>query len=185
MLKLMVRIVLYIALSVLYITTKKARYAFLRRYIAGKGGTVRVDSLTAEKWGIKDVIISGWAGPSYGRYKKILVHSTTLYEGRGFWGRPEGMYIVGCFTAAYDSKTGRAVVKDVYDWHPRDDGEYYVSPLPLPIAGLLAEVPSKLLPQVFGLNFDGRLGISNRFWEGLGKPFLTVVEVELPAGLHY
>ena len=104
-----------------------------------------------------------------------VVHSTD-YEGRGFWGRPIGFYLVGGFAFEVYTIGDHTVVyfEDRYDWHPGqsyDGGEmWFTSPLPGELPGWLARPLDWLFGRRgwFTVGFGGELAISNKLWADLG-----------------
>ena len=119
----------------------------------------------------------------------VRIHHSTIYRGRGFWGRPIMFYVVGGMTLFLTivkngkNKYVQIYGEDIYDWHPADQfGNYFTSPLPnwllvLPrfLLGTWGEVyfPSNGFP-------TNLPGISNRLWQDLelvgAKPFTTIVD---------
>ena len=106
---------------------------------------------------------------------KYCVSHSTLYEGRGFYGRPSLFYVMGGFTFRLYKKDGRYLVSgnDRYDWHPTEYGDYFTSPLGKSKAMVFI---IKVLGLIFGNDLFvtngwpmGEAGISNKLWDELHK----------------
>lgn len=106
---------------------------------------------------------------------KYCVSHSTLYEGRGFYGRPSLFYVMGGFTFRLYKKDGRYLVSgnDHYDWHPTEYGDYFTSPLG---DSKLMVTLVKILGLIFGNDLFvtkgwpmGQAGISNKLWDELHK----------------
>lgn len=165
---------------------KKYPAEWLLHYLQGKGGEkkvpeeVVVQALPAIKTVIRnDGKIEGW---------HCLSHSS-IYEGSGFGGRPDLFYIMGGFSF-YVNSDGKIAAKDVYDWHPNSDGEYFTSPF----GGEKFEWLYKLLDKMFGEdwfsnnNVTGVYGVSNKLWSDMTmvgaksftSTFKTMIDVSAP-----
>lgn len=102
---------------------------------------------------------------------KYCVSHSTLYEGRGFYGRPSLFYVMGGFSFNVYKKDNKYIVsgKDFYDWHPTREGKYFTSPLGRNKI-MLSIV--KVLGHIFGDDLFvtngwpmGEAGISNKLWD--------------------
>lgn len=167
---------------------------WLRHYIWGSGKAMQVPTqivqdahdvfitavcncLSAEPWDEvpdfrKDDRILG---------SKYMVYHSTLYEGAGFEGRPTLFYLLGGFTFLF-RRDGAVSGKDHYDWHPREDGKYFTSPLGNQwwMHGVIVLLQKVFSSDWFCLPGDensitGEAGISNRLWDDLhlvgARPF--------------
>lgn len=122
----------------------------------------------------------------------VPFHRTTLYNGAGFYGRPEMFYTVGCFTFVVRYQGDKVIIfgEDDYDWHPTSEGDWFCSPLPLP--EWLAKPIVFVLGMIFGEDCFPMKGfpsekpsVSNKFWARCAnwgaKPFKTIFRAHFSA----
>lgn len=153
---------------------------WLLHYVAGSGTKmiVPLKTVKAAKSAFMETIYRNDRWPVFGN-KHCLYHST-LYEGKGFYGRPTLFYLVGGFTFVLH-KDGRISGKDCYDWHANPDGNYFTSPLG---TSKWAVFFMALLDLVFGNDWfvtggfpSSEAGISNKLWDDLhivgARPFMS------------
>lgn len=161
---------------------------WLRHYLLGSGESLRVpDYVVREAESVFLTTIRWWNEELYTPEEKFFhpycVHHSTLYDGRGFYGRPTLFYLVGGFTfRMYPGKTwtddeGEELssllvsANDRYDWHSNEDGQYFSSPIG---NGKIATAVIRVAGFLFGEEYflekgsiysvTGEMGISNQLW---------------------
>ena len=165
---------------------------WLRHYLLGSGQSIRVpDCVVREAESVFLATIRWWNEDYYAPTEKCrpyCVCHSTLYEGRGFYGRPTLFYLIGGFTFRLypgyswtDENRGEVfslVVSgnDHYDWHANEDGKYFSSPIG---NGKIATVVIKTAAFLFGEKYfleegsphsvTGEMGISNQLWADMKK----------------
>lgn len=160
---------------------------WLRHYIIGSGTALNVPANLVKQ--AKSALLAAIQANDYGCRRnpfpfggKYCVNHSTLYEGRGFYGRPTLFYLLGGFSFRL-RRDGKVSGKDCYDWHPTVDynGEkkYFTSPLG---TGNAARVLCAFLGWLFDDKWfvvggfpSGESGISNKLWDDFhavgAKPF--------------
>jgi hypothetical protein len=199
------RLLMAAAVWVWWRATRLPRLRWLLHYLQGSGTPL---DLPAEEIAVIQGTLAGlwmdsnrhvWgtarsAGPR--DEVQVLLGHSTLYEGRGFWGRPEAFYLVGgfAFQVVVDYLAGTVAItgSDEYDWHATMREEYdeesetyrevacwYTTPVPPRLSPLVA-----VAAKVFGSEYFvtngwpmGEAGVSNKLWAALAqagaKPFTT------------
>lgn len=116
------------------------------------------------------------------KYRPYCVYHSTLYDGKGFHGRPTLFYLLGGFTFRLypgqyweESGEGRESLvvsgNDRYDWHADESGRFFSSPIG---NGFFAKSVIKIAGFLFGKKYfleegspfsvTGEMGISNELW---------------------
>jgi len=151
--------------------TGQGRWQFLAKYLTGTSTDVDVSEFFGQDERARLVDLA--REDRYARW-----HQTIEYNGRGFWGRPELFYLIGCFTSnwslAPDGSGVRFWGADVYDWHPTNEGHWHTSGLPIedkPWLGVMFSLASKIWPEYFPVEgFPmGNPGVSNKLWADMPK----------------
>lgn len=165
------RVMIIVALKIIItLSTNKLKLPmrWLLHYLIGSGHALIVPKSTINACcdTISNVIKrDGYVKGSH------CIDSSTLYDGRGFEGRPSLFYLVGGFTFNINTIQGRICLSGVdrYDWHPVQEGNYFTSPLG---HGRLILTLVKVLAFVFGKEYfpingfpSSEAGISNKLWE--------------------
>lgn len=178
------RLLFILTFSTVYVVTRKLRYKWILHYLLGSAENKRMPAslvdlnMVAKARGHRSVSKSKATGFQY------MLHSSLLYEGSGFGGRPEAFYIVGGLTYDIEYKGNKVIIssEDVYDWHSDENGNYFTSPM--------NEKLVKVMGWLFGKEYFPtagfpcyEAGISNKLWADLelvgAAPFTTKVKVEL------
>jgi hypothetical protein len=149
-------------------------------------------------------------GSSGAKYRPYCVYHSTLYDGKGFHGRPTLFYLLGGFTFRLypgkywedaDGEGHETLVvsgNDRYDWHANEDGRFFSSPIG---SGFFAKSVIKIAGFLFGEKYfleegspfsvTGEMGISNELWHDMKhvgarefNSYFTGVEICLD-GLTY
>ena len=119
------------------------------------------------------------------KYRPYCVYHSTLYDGKGFHGRPTLFYLLGGFTFRLypgqyweESGEGRETLvvsgNDRYDWHSNENGQFFSSPIG---TGKIAAIVLKVAGFLFGKKYfleegspfsvTGEMGISNDLWHDM------------------
>lgn len=160
---------------------------WLRHYLLGSGKAREVDTETVLaakavfETAIAEANVEDYpeCAPILGNWRKFhrpyCVYHSTLYEGKGFHGRPTLFYLLGGFTfRLYPGKAERELIvsgNDHYDWHADELGRYFSSPIG---TGRIARAVIWLAGLLFGREYfleensphsvTGEMGVSNRLW---------------------
>ena len=168
-----------------YHDTKLGAYKYpivwLKHFLEGSGEAMKVPTELVQQ--ANSALIKAMAADDYGTVYdtdtlkgKFCVNHSTLYEGRGFYGRPSLFYVMGGFTFhCYEKKNSKYIVSgnDYYDWHNNGDGNYFTSPLgDSKVMCFIIKVMGKLFGDDLFVTEgwpSGKPGISNKLWEEMYK----------------
>lgn len=179
--------VFILTLWVLWVSTKRERFKWLLHYLLGSGQDL---GFPKKRLLLRTIAQGRWRGKySINRengYRYNLFHSLH-YDGYGFWGRPESFYMVGgmSFLVEFKGRSVHITGKDVYDWHPTSNGDYFGSPIPKKFMRFF-----RIARRIWGDEYFtlegfpmGGPSVSNKLWEDMelvgAKPFTTKVDITI------